>query len=1016
MKTIADKIFAENIEAKSPILNLCNSDLNTFPENLAQMEWLRGIDITNTTVSDLTPLTSIKGLQSLNITNTRVSDLAPLANLADLKGLNASGTPVRDLAPLAKSAGLKTLELTGTMVTDLSPLSELTGLLSLNITNTEVSDLRPLEQLSGLEKLTASRSKTTDLSSLAHLTGLRILNIEGTEAFDLTPLATLVRLKKLNASQGPVCDLSPLSELYGLEALNILETKVSDLSPLARLIHLRKLNFSGCKVTDLFPVLPLIQAGIPVSWKPISNGFGSIVVKNCPLTNPPAEIVKQGNDAILNYFSEKQTQGEDHLYEAKLLIVGEGGAGKTSLLRRLYQTDLPLPDERETTKGIAVHRHEFKLQDQYNSKETKFRLNVWDFGGQEIYHATHQFFLTERSLYVLLDDTRKDYKTVHDEGFKYWLEAVDLLSSHSPVLIFQNEKDDRSKAIDLAGIKGKFDNVKECYQGNLEHPGSVDKLRDAIEFHAKNLPHIGEALPAQWIAIRATIERQAQTRPTITQQEYFSIYGSHLPFDRTKALHLSRYLHDLGVFLHFQDDSLLRRTVIMQNNWATEAVFRMLDDEAIKAELGRFTINDCERLWQDSQYAEMHLELLTLMQKFELCYPLPDIRPNTWLAPQLLPPSKPNQLGQWEQAGDLVLRFNYEFLPKGMISRLMVRQHRFVPRPELSWATGVLFERDDTQVLVKVPPKGGEIVLRARGSERKELLSIIAADLDALNETFSGLGEKVSKWIPCNCRKCTERTSPEFFEQRRLFQRKKDGKLKVECPASYEDVDVLELLDGISAANIPPWGREQHVNNGIPGTEIIQIHEDNIERFIETAREKAHTSKFLEWFGESRATLALVFTDIVGSTALGEALKDEAMGKVRQAHFKQSRRLISKYHGKEIKTLGDSFMTAFLAVENALDYAMELQAIPGHECLLIRAGIHIGPMDLQEQDVFGSTVNFSARVVSAIKGAEIWLSDEAKKHLDSSATEKHNNLKWNQQNDVMMKGFEGTYTLWSLKN
>ena len=100
-------------------------------------------------------------------------------------------------------------------------------------------------------------------------------------------------------------------------------------------------------------------------------------------------------------------------------------------------------------------------------------LNVWDFGGQEIYHATHQFFLTKRSLYVLLDDTRTDHKSVHDEGFKYWLEIVDLLGDHSPVLIFQNEKSDRSKTIDLAGIKGRFDNVKE-----LEGYRVTDRIRD----------------------------------------------------------------------------------------------------------------------------------------------------------------------------------------------------------------------------------------------------------------------------------------------------------------------------------------------------------------------------------------------------------------------------------------------------------------------------------------------------------------------------------------------------------
>jgi internalin A len=159
--------------------------------------------------------------------------------------------------------------------------------------------------------------------------------------------------------------------------------------------------------------------------------------------------VQQGNDAILNYFGERAAGAVDRIYEAKMLILGEGGAGKTSLLRRLYQRDLPLPAETETTRGIAIYRHEFSLR---NGR--RFRLNVWDFGGQQIYHATHQFFLTRRSLYLLVDDTRKDHKLVSDGGFRYWLELIDVLGGHSPVLIFQNEKGGRSKAIDIGRHQG----------------------------------------------------------------------------------------------------------------------------------------------------------------------------------------------------------------------------------------------------------------------------------------------------------------------------------------------------------------------------------------------------------------------------------------------------------------------------------------------------------------------------------------------------------------------------------
>jgi hypothetical protein len=262
------------------------------------------------------------------------------------------------------------------------------------------------------------------------------------------------------------------------------------------------------------------------------------------------------------------------------------------------------------------------------------------------------------------------------------------------VLIFQNEKGGRSKSIDFAGIKGHYDNLKERYAGNLEHGDSVDELRDAVEYFASHLSHIGDELPAHWIKVRADIEARAAEAPFISQQEYFDIYSHHLDFDRAKALHLSSYLHDLGVFLHFKDDELLARTVILRNDWATEAVFRILDDEVVKKKLGRFTSADCERLWRDSVYADMHLELRALMHRFELCYELKDSNPRNWLAPQLLPPAKPEKLADWGLPGDLTLRYRYDFLPKGTISRLTVRLHRFVRDAEMAWVTGVLFERE----------------------------------------------------------------------------------------------------------------------------------------------------------------------------------------------------------------------------------------------------------------------------------------------------------------------------------
>jgi hypothetical protein len=122
--------------------------------------------------------------------------------------------------------------------------------------------------------------------------------------------------------------------------------------------------------------------------------------------------------------------------------------------------------------------------------------------------------------------------------------------------------------------------------------------------------------------------------------------------------------------------------------------------------------------------------------------------------------------------------------------------------------TGVLFEHAGTSVLVEILPNGNEVELRARGPEHRALLSVVAADLDALNDSFKGLRDRVDKCIPCNCKACAVESTPYFFSHRALVRRREHGRRKAECGRSYQEVDVMELLDGIKVEKAPPWAKE----------------------------------------------------------------------------------------------------------------------------------------------------------------------------------------------------------------
>jgi class 3 adenylate cyclase len=193
--------------------------------------------------------------------------------------------------------------------------------------------------------------------------------------------------------------------------------------------------------------------------------------------------------------------------------------------------------------------------------------------------------------------------------------------------------------------------------------------------------------------------------------------------------------------------------------------------------------------------------------------------------------------------------------------------------------------------------------------------------------------------------------------------------------------------------------------------------ERDIDELAQGAADETRGQAFLEWAGAERRTLAIIFTDIVDSTALGRKLGDPKMLEVRLTHFAHSHDLIFNYGGCEIRTIGDSTMAAFYTAESAFEYARTLQDDPGRPELnnRVRAGIHIGPVDIENADVFGTTVNFAARVTSAIQGAEIWVCERTREDLRRVYGTDGGDSDWLPQRNLSMKGFPERQTLYAFR-
>lgn len=727
-----------------PILNLTELQLPSLPAEIVELPWLIGLFASFNAISDLNPLANLTKLERLDLRGNRVVDLHPISTLTCLTYLDVAGNQLSDVAPLHNLTRLETLYLGENLF----------------------ADARPLGVLNHLGTLDMSRNQLVDVDACKNLRELQTLDISENRIFDLSPLSELSKLSHLDISSNSIADLSPLKDLSLLKALYFGDNSIRDLTPIGRLL-----------TTSL-----TINSASSRKPRPERN----------PLTIPPPEIVSRGRQAIRNYFADLETQGSAELYEAKLLIVGEGGAGKTSLARKLENSTNSLPKESESTMGIDVRR--LHIMDVVPGKP--FLLNIWDFGGQEIYHSTHQFFLTHRSLYILVDDTRKDAKAVHDEVFAYWLEVVQLLSDNSPLLIIQNEKSDRSKQIDMQGMQARFGFIKECLQTNLATNRGLANVERAVKYWLMRLEHVGETLPNAWIKIRSALGELSRTTPHISLSHYLSLCAGHGVTDERKALRLSEYLHDLGAFLHFQDHIVLKNLIVLQGSWATGAVYALLDDETIKSRSGFFTQGDLDRLWASDAYRAHHHNLMALVEKFELCYRLFDQQEPTWLAPQLL--SLLGPIGAWSEDGCLIVRYNYDFMPKGILARLIVRLNRYITDPRIAWRAGMILDRRQTRALVTETYAKREIVIQVKGEQPRELMTIVTEEIDRINDTYKFV--RVEKMIPCNCRKCTISEIRHYYNYDALQERIRRGKTNVECEQSYDDVNVRSLLDGVFAS------------------------------------------------------------------------------------------------------------------------------------------------------------------------------------------------------------------------
>ena len=707
------------------------------------------------------------GQTSLDLKFQRIKELPPeIGQLTNLTSLDLSCNKLTTLPDsIAQLTNLTSLALSYNRLTTLpDSIGKLTNLIRFYITYNQLTTLPDsIGELISLDTLYLDKNQLTSLpESIGNLTNLTNL-ILWSNKLTILP-ESIVQLINLEVLQLNINQLKALPENIG------------------ELQKLRELNVTKNQLVSL-----------PQSLSNLSK-LSMLTVSSNQLNLPPEIDRRRKPETILEFLRQRREEGDDYIYEAKLIIIGEGGAGKTSLANKLIDSNYILKLEgtdtpEKSTEGIDVLHLDFR-----HPSGKPFRINLWDFGGQEIYHATHQFFLTKRSLYLLVADNRQE-----NTDFNYWLEVVELLTEASPILIVTNEKQERSCQINETQLRGRFLNLKDVFPTNLATNRGLAEILTAIQHHIGQLPHIGTPLPKTWVNVRKALE--TDTRNYISQDEFLKLCDTHGFKRREDKLQLSEYLHDLGVCLHFQDDKfpLLKHYVILKPEWGTTAVYKVLDTQKVQKNLGCFTHTDLTEIWADYQYADMRDELLQLMMKFKLCYEIPH-RPLTYIAPQLLSPNQPNYT--WDDTDNLILRYHYEFMPKGMLTRFIVEIHKLIDS-ELVWKDGVILKDNNSKAEIIEARYRKEINIRISGKIKKSLLENIRYEFKKIHASYNQPEDppekhrlKYQEFIPCNCPACKGSQEPHQYVLSKLYEYMENQRATVPCEKKpYREVVVRDLID-----------------------------------------------------------------------------------------------------------------------------------------------------------------------------------------------------------------------------
>ena len=678
---------------------------------------------------------------------------------------------------------------------------QLSNLVSLDISNNEFNFFPKIIGQLNLSQLFVHKNQLPhlpkEIKNLRNLTWLTV----GENQLTYLPeeLGDLVNLVVLGAGKNQISELP--KEIGWLEKLDSLHLPNNNIVTLPKeiigLVNLTSINLSNNQIGFL-----------PEGFQNLKKLKG-LWLDNNPLPISP-EILKKGNEprVILEYYF---SQRKEHLNECKVLVVGQGSVGKTSLVQRLVKGKVN--QDLSKTQGIDITRWEIEsLQYKSDDYRSRTNLNVWDFGGQEIMHATHQFFLTKRSLYLLVLDSRLSQE---ENRVEYWLKIIQSFGGESPILIVGNKIDQHPFDIDRSGLQKKYPNISGVFEVSATTGQNMQDLRSEITEQIFKLPHVRDLLPKSWFVVKNQLEELGKEKNFIRHDEFLSLCTKNNINEESSQRILIGFMHDLGIVLHYQEDPRLEALGILKPQWVTNGVYKILNSHTLFQNKGKLTISMLNTILDLPEYPrDKRLFIVDMMKKFELCY---DIEPDKiFLVPDLLPKDEPFT-GEWENA--LAFQYHYTVLPSSVITRFIVRMNELIYKTV--WRSGVILKSGENTALVKADTEDKKVYIWINGAEttRRDFLSAIRGQFEMIHKTITKLEVREKVPVPGQ-----EDIVVDF---QHLLTLEQMGMNEYLPEGMKELVSVKQLLNGVSKQeDRQRGGGTVNIHGNVQGSNIVAGNEN----------------------------------------------------------------------------------------------------------------------------------------------------------------------------------------------